>query len=180
MPSALQPFVQTGGKRGFSTFDSADGYGAKRACVGFQLDIENMAPAQGYGSAGGFCAQHAQGYGGAGGFCAQQMPQQLMAQQAFQHAHLQQQQQQQQPLQGGDLAMDCAEMAPESMGMDMDGGHLSRYERFPPKNISGGSPTHYHKSTAIGYIPPLQTEIGMEECTVRTWQCDWQGATDYY
>jgi len=168
MPSPLQPFVSTGGKRGFSAFDSADGYGAKRACGGFQgpaFDIENMAP-----------PQMQQGYGGAGGFCSQ-MPQQFMVQQSFQHPPQQHGQHGQHAV--GDSAMECSEMSPGD-GMDMDsGGNAIRYERFPSKNVCSGSPTHYHKSTAIGYIPPLQTTTSMEEeCMVRTWEC--QAGNDYY
>jgi len=60
-------------------------------------------------------------------------------------------------------------------------GMYSRYERFPSKSTLGVSPTHYHKSTAIGYVPPLYVQPNeSDESMVRSWECEYMGKNDYY
>ena len=185
MPSPLQPFT---GKRGLSSVDGSDAYSTKRACGGFRpaFDIENLA-----------CTQMQAGFPShaisAAGFCFQQgQPQPFHAQAGHHYAHspLQQitpqsQQHGQQRAAGDCMTMDYADMS-SGDGMEMDGNGLqgpSRYERFPSKQMGSVSPTHYHKSTAIGYIPQLQSGgavCGAEECMVRTWECEYMGKNDYY
>ena len=178
MATFIQPFgAQQSAKRSFSALDGPDAAGVKRACGGFQtfrpaVDVENMAPPQAQVIAGmpAFCAPHtcppSVGFG---------IPQNHQQHMQIQHVGQQV---------GGECVqmVDCAGM-PTSDGMEMDGpGLVGRFERFPAKgsNGSGFSPTHYHKSTAIGYVPPLPTVGGQEECSIRMWECDFAGKNDYY
>ena len=166
----LQPFAQQSGKRAFSTLDGPEAAGAKRACGGLQtfqsaVDIENMAPPQAQVIAGqvqGLCAPYALSTSLGTGL-----------HQNYQHGQ-----------QAGDECVHMADCAgvPNSDGMEMDGVcSVSRFERFPAKGSTGGvSPTHYHKSTAIGYIPPLPSAGGQDECSIRMWECDFAGKNDYY
>jgi hypothetical protein len=191
MPGPLQPFVQTG-KRGFAAFDSGDPFTAKRACGGFDgsvrpsaFDIENMAPGQLHAAAAGAgsCWQAQQ---------QQQQQQQLAMQHGseqahthMQHMHLQHLAQQRAAGGCASTMMECGDMPPGGGdGMDMDAagaGMYSRYERFPSKSALDASPTHYHKSTAIGYVPPLYVQPnGSDESMVRSWECEYMGKNDYY
>lgn len=177
MPGFAHPFAQQqAGKRGFSALDGPDAAGAKRMCGGFQgfspaVDIENMAPPQAQlpfaGQTQGAFATHASPHGHVLG----------MAQHQSQQAHFQLRQQA-----GGDCIpmIDCADAPGMCDGMDMDSCLAGqRFERFPA-NAGGVSPTHYHKSTAIGYVPPLPLAGGQEECSIRMWECDFAGKNDYY
>jgi hypothetical protein len=144
-------------------------------CGGFYglspaIDIENMAPPQAQlpfaGQTLGAFAPHASPHGHVHGIEPQS-----------QHAHFPCGQQA-----GGDCMpmTDCAEAPGMCDGMEMDSCLTGqRFERFPAK-AGGGSPTHYHKSTAIGYVPPLPSAGGQEECSIRMWECDFAGKNDYY
>ncbi len=191
MATPLQPVAQTG-KRGFSAFDggfpvfeSADPYSSKRACGSYNgalrpsafIDIENMAPRPAQPSAafagGGSCWQAQQLVMQCGGEHVQQMHLQHLAQHPAAW--------------GCASAMECGDMHPSGGdGMDTDSaapGGYGRYERFPPKSAVGGSPTHYHKSTAIGYVPLLPgagAGAGADEAMVRSWECEYMGKNDYY
>jgi hypothetical protein len=164
------------GKRGFPAFEGGpDAYGTKRARVGLtflcpSMGIENMAP------------PHMQSQGGFLG-CAQEWGTlQIHAHAAphVQHAPHARHPQQRTVAEDHMCYMEHANMHSND-GMDMDAAELcapGRWERFPR-----GSPTHYHKTTAIGYVPPMpSTSGGQEECTVRMWDqgCEFAGKSDFY
>ena len=187
MPSPLQKIVQQAGKRACFALDGPDTFSAKRACGGFNgygpiSDIENMAPPQvheycldgeRYGERYGVgCAQHANIQPG------------FMMQQGCQHANNSMMQQQGQRT-AGDVSMMFAAELPFGESMELDGsqvelGGAGRFARFPPRSVYGSSPTHYHKSTAIGYIPPMNSSCGSDESVVRAWECEYMGKNDYY
>jgi len=63
--------------------------------------------------------------------------------------------------------------------MEMDGTEINRYTRFPPSGQY--SPTHYHKGTAMAYVPQMaDLDSCMDEPNVRDWQCSYQGVSDIY
>lgn len=171
-PEAMAPNPVTG-KRGFTAFDTADAACGKRTCAGFgvQQGIENVVP-------------HAQAHAwGRGGLVAQGQPLAMQThQQPYQHPyqqHVQMKQYAAGHTEHSMRIMDCGNM-PCGDGMDVDGPESpTKYERFPSK--ATGSPTHWHKSTAIGYVPPLGgTNGAQEECLVRMWECEFAGKNDYY
>ena len=180
MPSPLQKIVQQAGKRSCFAFDGPDTFSAKRACGGFNgygpiSDIENMAPLQ----VQEYCLdgeRYAERYGN--------MQTGFMMQQGCQHANNSMMQQQGQRT-AGDVSMMCAAELPFGESMELDGsqvelGGAGRFARFPPRSVYGSSPTHYHKSTAIGYIPPMNSSCGSDESVVRAWECEYMGKNDYY